>query len=140
MEKNHRPIRFRTDEEIKETLSKPWLAFFGLSYLIGGIIIGTCEGYLLVSVLYGLNGYGYPCYSTGICGVRIGLAVLFWATGISLMALIFSKKRSKTTLSALLTLLTLVLGVASLIGAIKLSQKDFQNSGLESLRYLTRTG
>jgi hypothetical protein len=148
MEKNHRPIRFRTDEEIKETLSKPWLAFFGLSYLIGGIIIGTCEGYLLVSVLYGLNGYGYPCYSKGICGVRIGLAVLFWATGISLMALIFSKKRSKTTLSALKVLfrfldtgvLTLVLGVASLIGAIKLSQKDFQNSGLESLRYLTHTG
>jgi hypothetical protein len=120
-------IRLRTDEEIKNTLSKPWLAFLGLSYLIGGIIIGTCEGYLLASGLYTSNRLG------PICGVRIGFAVLFWATGISLMAVNFAAKKRRRAL----VVLTLVLGLASLIGAIILTTTLFQDSGLVFLRLFT---
>jgi zinc transporter ZupT len=85
------------------------------------------EGYLLASGLF-------TDYRIGpICGVRIGLAVLFWATGISLMALNFAAKKRRRTL----VVLTLVLGLASLIGAIILTTTSFQDSGLDFLRFLT---
>jgi hypothetical protein len=71
-----------------------------------------------------------------ICGVRIDLALLFGATGISLIALNFAAKKQRR----ILIVLTLVLGLASLIGSIILTTRGFQDSGLESLRYLTQHG
>jgi hypothetical protein len=106
------------------------------------------EGYLWASGLF-TDDYWIENYhlATGkytdnywiggpICGVRIGLALLFWATGISLIALNFAAKKRRR----ILIVLTLVLGLASLIGSIILTTRGFQDSGLESFRYLTQYG
>ena len=103
------PINFkfniRGEDEIRLILPVKWITSFSIIYLISGIIIGSCEIYLMshgIKSWYSLLG--------PIRGYRIGFSVIFIANGILCCILLKLNAKKKWII-----LITLFLTIVSLV-------------------------
>ena len=106
-------MSFRKEVEIREMIPRKWMISFATLYMISGIIMASCEAYLMSQglILSVWQQFG------PICGFRIGFGVIFITTGIFCLILLKKEKKKWPLLwIALFAIISLVLSCILIFG------------------------